>query len=95
MLAQSDPEQAKRAIAEIEDESQRRGAILMLVQAAPSDDAAIALGRDYDLDRERVLQIHSQGFAFGRFAPPPSLGTTMARPLLLDAAGDAVFIENR
>ncbi len=75
VLAQTDPSAAKRAIEQIDDSSMRKGPIMMLLQVAPSDEAAIRLGQEYGYDREMVITMRSGG---GRFA----LGTESAIGLM-------------
>ena len=76
-LAQTDPSAAKRAIEEIDDTSMRKGPIAMLLQIAPSDEAAIRLGQEYGYDRETVLTMRSGGgtyFGIGSDALVTPLG---------------------
>jgi len=64
VLAQTDPSAAKRAIEEIDDTSMRKQPIMVLLQVAPSDEAAIRLGQEYGYDRETVLTGRSGGGTF-------------------------------
>ena len=65
VLAQTDPSRAKRVVEEIDDTSMRKGPIMVLLQLAPSDEAAIRLGQEYGYDRQTVLTVRSGGRTFG------------------------------
>ena len=64
VLAQTDPSTAKRVVEEIDDTSMRKGPIMVLLQLAPSDEAAIRLGQEYGYDRQTVLTVRSGGGMF-------------------------------
>ena len=56
-LANFDPDRAVEAIDEIDDPDMRKGPVWQLLVAVDSDDEAIRLGRDYDFDRDAVLEL--------------------------------------
>lgn len=56
-LVSFDPDRAVEAIDEIDDPDARRGPVWRLLVAVDSDDEAIRLGRDYDFDRDAVLEL--------------------------------------
>ena len=56
-LVNFDLDRAVEAIDEIDDPDARRGPVWQLLVAVDSDDEAIRLGRDYDFDRDAVLEL--------------------------------------
>ena len=56
-LVNFDRDRAIEAIDEIDDPDARRGPVWQLLFTADSDDEAIRLGRDYDFDRDAVLEL--------------------------------------
>lgn len=79
-LVNFDPDRAVEAIDEIDDPDARRGPVWQLVVAVDSDDEAIRLGRDYDFDRDAVLEIRQNrrrtggvGFMSSSFRSYPSV----------------------
>ena len=56
-LVNYDRDRAAEAIDEIDDPDARRGPVWQLLVAVDSDDEAIRLGRDYDFDRDAVLEL--------------------------------------
>ncbi len=72
-LVNFDRDRAIEAIDEIDDPDARRGPVWQLLVAADSDDEAIRLGRDYDFDRDVVLELRQSRSGMGGigFGPPP------------------------
>ena len=68
-LMEFDLDRAIDAIDEIDDPDVRRRPVRQLLRSVESDDEAIRLGRDYDLDREAVLKLREGGGRVGVFAP--------------------------
>lgn len=79
-LVNFDRDRAIEAIDEIDDPDARRGPVWQLLVSADSDDEAIRLGRDYDFDRDAVLELRqnrsrmeSIGFMSSSFRSYPSV----------------------
>ena len=68
-LVNFDRDRAVEAIDEIDDPDARKGPVWQLLVAVDSDDEAIRLGRDYDFDRDAVLELRKNR-GRTRFGPP-------------------------
>ena len=82
-LVNFDRDRAVEAIDEIDDPEMRRGPVWQLLSTADSDDEAIRLGRDYDLDRDAVLELREGPSSVGGisfmspgFRPYPAIVST-------------------
>lgn len=64
-LVNFDRDRAIEAIDEIDDPDARRGPVWQLLVSADSDDEAIRLGRDYDFDRDAVLELRQNRSRMG------------------------------
>ena len=93
VLAQTDPSAAKRAIEEIDDTSMRKGPIMVLLQVAPSDEAAIRLGQEYDYDRETVLTIRSGAGTFLGISSAPLVTRFGAQAF--QSRQQAIYVDGR
>ena len=83
-LVNFDRDRAVEAIDEIDDPDARKGPVWQLLVSADSDDEAIRLGRDYDFDRDAVLELRKNRgrsrFVPPRFMPYPAIVSASSGP---------------
>ncbi|MCY3820540.1 MAG: hypothetical protein OXH52_14465 [Gammaproteobacteria bacterium] len=86
-LMNFDIDHAVEAINEIDDQDVRRGPVLHLLSAVDSDDDAVRLGRDFDIDRDAVLELRENRSRMphtGFIAP----SFTFSGPVSINVAGE-------
>lgn len=82
-----DRDRAVEAIDEIDDPEIRKGPVWQLLVAVDSDDEAIRLGRDYDFDRDAVLELR-EGRSGMHGAGVLGIGPRSYRPVSVTVAGE-------